>query len=205
MAPVEAAEVLSALTSGDLDLPRGCHIELIKHNVGLNWRQRYATPRSRVLALKESLVHEGPFEGQLVEAGVLGALLAELKSTGTSGTALSVTSRIWSRERRFVGHLALMNLHPEGFGSFTELADAVREVSGGHAGYLLYSGRFFHYYGRQLLAEDEWPRFMGEFLMPCNLVSPRYIGHSLNRGFCALRLNAVSPQKPVAPRLICAV
>jgi hypothetical protein len=71
-------------------------------------------------------------------------------------------------------------------------------------GYLLRSGRYFHYYGVALLTPQEWLRFLASFLMPCTLVSPRYIGHSLHRGFCTLRLNAVPPLKPEIPQLVVA-
>jgi hypothetical protein len=38
--------------------------------------------------------------------------------------------------------------------------------------------------------------------MPCILVSPRYVGHSLFRRFTALRLNSVQPHKPTIPHVV---
>ncbi|MBN1630052.1 MAG: hypothetical protein JW990_09825 [Thermoleophilia bacterium] len=113
-----------------------------------------------------------------------------------------MTSRVWNEAGHQVGHLALMNLHPVGFDDAHELSEAVRLVVDGTSGYLLSSGRYFHYYGQRLLSVPDWPRFLSQFLMPCVLVSPRYIGHSLYRGFCSLRLNAAPPAKPVTPSLI---
>lgn len=95
-----------------------------------------------------------------------------------------------------------MNLHPVGFHDQEELRRALDDVVGGRAGYLLASGRHLHYYGRWLLSTADWRRFLAQFLMPCVLVSPRYVGHSLYRGFCSLRLNAVPPFKPTVPSLL---
>ena len=51
-----------------------------------------------------------------------------------------------TEDEEFYGHLALTNLHPEGYLNEAELADAVHRVAGGVPGYLLGSGRFCHYY-----------------------------------------------------------
>lgn len=39
-------------------------------------------------------------------------------------------------------------------------------------------------------------------IMPCVLVSPRYIGHALNDGYCSLRLTADSTFKPKIPTVV---
>jgi hypothetical protein len=98
-----------------------------------------------------------------------------------------------------------MNLHPDGFRDIGEVAEAVATVAEGTPGYLLDSGRYLHYYGCRLLRDAEWLDFVAQFLMPCTLASPRYIGHSIVRRFCALRLNPVPPHKPKTPRLVLAV
>lgn len=154
-------------------------------------------------ALRESLVHSGPFSGKLVRIGGLAdALGAEITQATSLGVALSVTSRVWDRRGALLGHLALMNLHPDGFGNLAEVTEAVGAVVGGLPGYILDSGRYLHYYGCRLLPGDEWLDFVSQFLMPCTLVSPRYVGHCVVRRFCALRLNAVPPHKPAIPRLV---
>jgi len=182
-----------------------CQVELIQHAVGTNWRQQNPQARDQVLALSESLIHSGPFSGKLVGISDLaGRLPAELLSASQRRLALSVTSRIWC-ERRLVGHIALMNLHPEGFSDLDELARGVSAVVHGRPGQLVRSGRYYHYYGHGLLSEQEWLDFVAQFLMPCTLVSPRYVGHSLIRRFCALRLNAVPPHKPETPLVVSAV
>ncbi len=89
-----------------------------------------------------------------------------------------------------------------GFSTIAEVRSVIGRVTDDLPGYLLSSGRHFHYYGMQLLDSEAWIAFLAQFLMPCVLVSPRYIGHSMHRGFCALRLNAVPPHKPIVPVLV---
>jgi hypothetical protein len=189
------------LVHDDLRLPAGYWLEFIEHNVGRNWRQRYETPREQIGAIPQALVHTGPFDGWRARVGQLERVLYKLARTRSS-VATSLTSRVWNDAGHHVGHLALMNLHPVGFADVHELNEAVRLVVDGNSGYLLNSGRYFHYYGRQLFTVLDWPRFLSQFLMPCVLVSPRYIGHSLYRGFCTLRLNAAPPFKPITPLLV---
>ncbi|RLU99417.1 hypothetical protein CTZ27_15955 [Streptomyces griseocarneus] len=197
-------DALRALVMDELGLPAEFFFEFAVHEVGVNWRQRNVTARQRIESLPESLLH-GPSEPILVKVGDSESAAKLCRTAGECGLALSVTSRIRDEDMGFFGHLALMNLHPEGFLSQEELGRAVLQVAGGIPGYLLNSGRFFHYYGRRLLSRAEWTDFAARFLMPCTMVSPRYIGHSLSRGSCCLRLNAVPPHKPSVPEVVAAL
>lgn len=198
---MDAPDVLLRLIHDDLRLPSGYWLELIEHRVGKNWRQLHPTPRAQVDALPQALIHTGPFDGWRTRVRELEGVLRARADTPVP-VATSISSRVWNDVGDHVGHLALMNLHPVGFNDKYEVRSAVRQVVSGRPGYLLCSGRYFHYYGRRLLGIADWPRFLAQFLMPCVLVSPRYIGHSLYRGFCTLRLNAVPPFKPAVPALV---
>jgi hypothetical protein len=195
---MRADEVLLKLVQRDLGLPGDYMVELLRHEVSLNWRQRYPNPRRQISALRESLRHDGPFDGTRFAVHGLHRSLAE--QLATTQSALSITSRVWNGQGEHVGHLALMNLHPVGFRAVREMRAAIEQVTDGLPGYLLASGRYFHFYGKALLTVESWLLFLAQFLMPCVLVSPRYVGHSLHRGFCTLRLNSVSPVKPSVPR-----
>jgi hypothetical protein len=198
---VRSVDVLIRLVRDDLCLPSGYWLEFIEHPVGKNWRQRYERPREQIGAIPQALIHAGPFDGWRARVGELEGVLHNLAGTNSS-VATSLTSRVWNEAGHQVGHLALMNLHPVGFYDLSEVRAAVRLVDDGSAGYFLDSGRYFHYYGQRFLDLPGWLRFLSQFLMPCVLVSPRYIGHSLYRGFCTLRLNAAPPFKPVVPVLV---
>lgn len=95
----------------------------------------------------------------------------------------------------------MMNFHPDA-ASQDDVTQALQYICRGKQGALLESGRYLHYYGDFLLNEQEWPKFMAEFLMPCTLVSPRYIGHRLYDGYCTLRLTADKTSKPKIPEVV---
>ncbi len=105
MSALEAIETLRLVLEHELKLSPDHHVELIVHPVGVNWRERHWTPRSQALAIRESLVHSGPFEGRLVRVADLAVALPGLLGLAPVGRAVSVTSRIYDDERAFVGHL----------------------------------------------------------------------------------------------------
>lgn len=196
-----AVDALKKLVREDLNLSPDFYLEIVSHEAAVNWRQRHTTARQRIAALDESLLH-GPIDSFLVRVGDDSEIARLFSRSERSGRALSVASRILDQDQRRYGHLALMNLHPDGFLSRQELESAVHRVAHRTPGYLLNSGRFFHYYGARVLTHEQWIEFLARFLMPCTMVSPRYIGHSLSRGFCCLRLNSVAPHKPYVPKVI---
>jgi hypothetical protein len=64
--------------------------------------------------------------------------------------------------------------------------------------FLLESGRSYHYYGSQLLREEEWRIFLGKCLLMSDFSDDRHIGYQLVDGHCVLllssgRLNNVIP------------
>lgn len=68
-------------------------------------------------------------------------------------------------------------------------------------GFLLESGRSYHYYGLALLTEHTWPAFLGKCLLMYGYVDDRYIGHQLVDGHCVLRLSAGELKKKI-PRVV---
>ena len=197
-----SADVLSKLVVDDLGLSDETRVELLVHQGGQNWRERNTTPLDKISHLREGLRHEGPFSGELVSIRRINHELAALRNRIGGLDVVSVTSRVFDPAGAQVDQLAIMNLHTEGFGSIEALTEAISEVTGGVSGYLLESGRYYHFYGKELMSYREWVNFLTSFLMPCVLVSPRYIGHSLFRGFCSVRLTSADPHKPMVPRLL---
>lgn len=116
----------------------------------------------------------------------------------------SVNSKVRYGDKQFTDfkHVPMMNFHFEEGADINFAIKAVEKICGDMSGVLLESGRFFHYYGNALLHHEEWLHFLGQFLMPCVLVSPRYIGHALNDGYFSLRLTADNIFKPKIPTVI---
>jgi hypothetical protein len=69
------------------------------------------------------------------------------------------------------------------------------QASQGAPFFLFASGRSFHGYLIQLISIDEWHRFLGKLLLvnPPNSnyekIDSRWVGHSLENGFSALRIS----------------
>lgn len=68
-------------------------------------------------------------------------------------------------------------------------------------GFLLDSGRSYHYYGTRLLKEAEWRAFLGKCLLMTGCADERYIGHQLVNGYCVLRISPGRTKKP-APVMV---
>lgn len=69
------------------------------------------------------------------------------------------------------------------------LVQLLQDLRNGN-GFLLQSGRSYHYYGLRLLNESEWRIFLGKCLLMSGYSDDRYIGHQLVDGYCALRLSS---------------
>lgn len=68
-------------------------------------------------------------------------------------------------------------------------------------GVIVETHRSYHYYGFRLLSMTEWPRFLGRCLHARNYIDERYIGHTLQDGYCVLRLTP-APGKPDTPHVL---
>lgn len=72
----------------------------------------------------------------------------------------------------------------------------------GEAGWLLHSGRSYHFIGQGLLAGPEGlMRFLGRALLFAPIVDGRWIAHQLVEGACSLRLTSGDERQP-PPHLV---
>ncbi len=173
-------------------------VTCIAHTVSENWRQINRTAEQKLNDLISGLQHPTPIRKKLFTRKEF--LELEKLEELPDDEVWSMTSKISYADGTY-GHIPMMNFHPESI-SFDQLKNAIEKICGDRRGVLLESGRYFHYYGDYLLSEEEWLRFMADFLMPCVLVSPRYIGHRLYDGYCTLRLTTGVNHKTQFPRVI---
>ncbi len=180
--------------------PNISSVKFVSHKVGHNWRQVHLDHSSKVRNLKDAFKHEKPKkEISYTRNQFLHLQLKQLeKSQGKK--VWSFVSKVQCNNGSSM-HIPMMNFHPAVSG-LEFIKEAVNHICGGNRGCILNSGRFFHYYGDFLLGEKAWIKFMAEFLMPCILVSPRYVGHRLHDGYCTLRLTAQKTYKPKIPEVI---
>lgn len=109
---------------------------------------------------------------------------------------------------RSIGHLIIVDLAPKKSKRNLALikerfSEIIKPSYGG--GFFLETGESYHYLGESLINKDEWYKLLGDFLltsvvkvMPKGTSSVhkvlgdyRYIGHSLKRGYTAMRLTTM--------------
>lgn len=175
-------------------------VKLVVHGVDINWRQRHKTTSEKLEYILDGFEHTKPIKDkEYFREEFSHLILDDLPSLGEN-QVWSIISKVQCSSGK-TKHLPMMNFHLEKDSS-RDIKQILKYIYGDHKGVLLDSGRFFHYYGDFLLDEKEWIQFMAEFLMPTILVSPRYIGHRLYEGHCALRLTTDGKYKPKIPEVV---
>ena len=178
---------------------QGYTFHFVAHQATVNWRQNNPSFYDKIHDIADGIKFGQhiliPLRGSDVDESVIVA------SCTPEQPLLSVTSKVVSPDST-VFHLPMMNLHLDYPITLAELRKSISTVSGTDAYHLLSTDKFFHVYGQKMLTEQEWKIYNLKFLMADALVSPRYIGHSLERGFNTLRVNALDSVKKVCPYLI---
>ncbi len=95
-------------------------------------------------------------------------------------------------------HLPLLDFrHSTGGGNDALVVKAVRAI-GFERGFVVESGRSYHFYGLSTLDQDEWVSFLGRSLLLAPIIDVRYIAHRLIAGRCVVRIST-SKLKPKMP------
>lgn len=190
-------EVCKVIVKNNIEIS---DVKLIFHRVGINWRETYKSTYLKYKNLEVGLKHDKPIRTLLFKRKqFLGLELKDLAEKRGNGV-WSIISKINCKDGS-VRHIPMMNFHPES-GSVRAIKKALKLITRNKKGCLLHSGRFYHYFGNYLLRENEWIKFVANFLMPCTIVSPRYIGHRIYDGYCTLRLTRDEKFKPKLPEVI---
>lgn len=101
-------------------------------------------------------------------------------------------------------HIPMIDFSSNVMGNLLKVKEVLTKV-GEEKGFVLASGRSYHYYGANLLTQEEWVIFMAKCLLINSrdetVINSRYIGHSLFDGYCGLRLTS-SSGKPQVPYVV---
>ena len=172
--------------------------QLICHPAMINWRQFHSVAHQKLSNIDTAIQFDKP-QLQTIRGREL--FTFDLNSiTGPETPLVSLSSLIRDQHGRFF-HLPMMNLHLDQLTTVNELRKALDKLSLKDY-YLVSTDRYFHVYGSWLMTQEEWRIWNLQYLMTDALVSPRYIGHSLERGFNLLRLNATHTIKTKVPKLL---
>jgi len=186
-------------------IPEIDKVVLIEHEVNDNWRQSNHDTESKLSNLESAFNHDQPKQTLSLNRNELLKIKQEDLEQLQEGNVWSIVSKV--QIGNLVKHIAMMNFHPENDNdnkdiSIKSIEETLSHICGDKTGVILHSGRYYHYYGNFLLDEKEWIRFMSEFLMPCVIVSPRYVGHRLYDGYATLRITNEQNYKPTIPKTI---
>lgn len=99
-----------------------------------------------------------------------------------------------------LGHIPMMDFHCPPNACHLQLIQAALARLGQRKGAILESGRSYHYYGFQVLTDQEWRSFLGACLLLMPYTDTRYIAHRLISGACVLRITETE-RKRYVPRI----
>jgi len=175
---------------------------LIEHPVGINWRQSHISCNDKFCHLEDSLLQPKPnYEIQISGKELLSHKFNPKEFIRSCGNVISIKSKI-KNSNGYNYHLPFMNFHPHSQISLKDLINAISIITKNMSGFLLETGRYYHFYGSERLTQARWLKFNAQFLMPTVLVSERYVGHSIYKGYNSLRLTKDSRYKPITPTLV---
>lgn len=172
---------------------------LVSHKARLNWRQEFPSFYDKIDNVNSGIQFD---KDKLI--ALKGKEFADSKfieeHTSTQEPLLSVASIVKSQDGKEL-HIPMMNLHFDYPLSFDQLKLILNKIVGDNYA-LVKTDRFYHVYGNELLTAEEWKLWNLKFLMIDSIVSPRYIGHSLERGYNLLRINSTNKIKTTTPFVV---
>lgn len=170
---------------------------LIAHKTEINWRQENNSFEKKIRNISSGIKF---YQKELIKIIGKDISLEMINNFSTKEKPIiSLVSKILSPNNQ-IYHLSLMNLHIDYPITVKDLKKAISSIYT-HEFKLLATDKYYHLYGDTIFSEKEWKYFNLNFLMTDILVSPRYIGHSLERGFNTLRLNVDKRIKKIEPYL----
>jgi len=139
--------------------------------------------------LEEALFHNAPPHRviPIARADWSRFPLTSIAAAGLSSRVLVLKSRLKMRSGE-IRHIPMLDFHCSFSSQNRELASRVSTMMDSAGGYLLHSGRSFHFYGKSLMTEQQLPSFLGRALLLSPIVDRAWIAHQLIEGACGLRI-----------------
>jgi hypothetical protein len=123
--------------------------------------------------------------------------LRQLESGVKPGNMLALSSlvRLKNGEMR---HIPMLDFHCAASDANELLAlAALKALTGQSPGFLVQSGKSYHYYGLELLSSVELPKFLARAILLGHIFDRRWIAHQILEGACALRIGSGRGYKSV--------
>jgi hypothetical protein len=166
-------------------------LNLVTYIEGPNWRGQADEDRSAGIATRLNGIEQDRGERIAIKLS-----RREISSESLRGLAhrlhnklLGIVSKVELVGGR-LAHIPMMDFmcapSPDNLETVSHLLSRLHQGRG----WLLESGRSYHYYGCRLLTDPEWRVFLGKCLLMSGFTDDRYIGHQLVDGHCVLRLSS---------------
>jgi hypothetical protein len=137
-----------------------------------------------------------PIERLDWSAAYLDGILNETKSD----TILVINSRVRLSDGGH-RHIPMLDFHCPPNSRNEALALRVSSLVCPSGGYLLESGKSYHFYGKGLISERDLPAFLGHALLFSPVIDRAWIAHQLIEGACGLRISAKANSNNI-PRVV---
>lgn len=164
-----------------------------------NWLERNHSCEASSSDLREAMSQD-PRRRILTELSrdaVLEAGLLKIEKHLAANELLGVISKVRTNKGH-QSHIPMMDFQcPVSAQNLNGLVELLPSTGQRH-GFILQSGRSYHYYGKELLNNNQlWVSFLGKCLLMKGFVDERYVGHQLVDGHCVLRMSAGSRKRHV--------
>ncbi len=127
-------------------------------------------------------------------------LLSELSTSACIANKILAVNSTLKKFDGSISHLPLIDFHVSSSPTNTILVSNLLSHMG-LCGWLLGSGKSYHFYGAKLLSKDELISFLGRFLLFSPIVDRSWIAHQLIEGCCTLRISP-RPEYGSSPILV---
>jgi hypothetical protein len=139
----------------------------------------------------------------IVPVDMLGReLLRHAEDARPLGKIVTISSKVELQFQQYA-HIPMLDFRSRsGATGFAHVQQVVQHL--GQPGAILDSGKSYHFYGYELLEEQDFRAFLGRALLYTPIVDHRWIAHQLIEGACALR---ISPTKKTgsSPKFVATV
>jgi hypothetical protein len=154
-------------------------------------------------AIRHDVVREFSDRFEIPVSNLTGELLQEHIARLSSDRVLALCSKCRLRDGS-LKHIPMMDFRCLPSPENLEKIKTILKGLGQRNGAIVESGRSYHFYGFELLDQNEWIRFLAQCLLLHPFTDSRYIAHRLMGGTCALRITAtkLKPKIPIVLELV---
>lgn len=161
------------------------------------------SPRVRASVFQEALYHrseaEGVNERRMMASEFASILTVRGFQEGDSRGITALTSLVHTSMGR--RHIPLLDFRASPSKANSQLITELLTILGVR-GYLLDSGRSYHFYGAETIAAERYWAFLGRAQLMAPFVDERWIAHQLISGKAALRVSTNAERHLTPPQLV---